>query len=144
MRVVRKEEFLEHTSYYRRILILHELGNLTPEEISVRVSGYRADHPDKIYSDILRLKNTLDETRLPGGYDSEFREIIGLRDELELVTSSSVSANLDRNGFTDEQRQKVETRVASSLETDEELGYQTDEAQAWFYRRLYATEVAQN
>lgn len=144
MRVVRKEEFLEHTSYYRRILILHELGNLTPEEISVRVSGYRSDHPDKIYSDILRLKNTLDETRLPGDYDSEFREIIGLRDELELVTSSSISANLDQNGFTDEQRQKVKTRVASSLETDEELGYQTDEAQAWFYRRLYATEVAQN
>ena len=144
MRTVHKDEFLEHTSYYRRILILHELGNLTPEEISVRLSSYGADQPGEIHSDILCLKNTLDETGLPGGYDSEFREILGLRDELELVTNSSVSANLERNRFTDEQREQIETRVASSLKTDEELGYQTDEAQAWFYRRLYATEAVQN
>jgi len=144
MRPIHKEEFLEHTSYYRQVLILFELGNLTPEEISVRVDDRRSGQPDEIFSDILKLKDTLDETDLPDGYDSEFREIIGMRNELESIANPSVSANLNRSEFTDEQREQIETRVASSLTTDEELGYQTDEAQAWFYRRLYATEALQH
>jgi len=137
--MIPKDRFLTNYSYYQKLLTLCELANMSPEVIAERIDETAPEPktPDQIRLDIMRLKNTIDEGRLPEEHTNEFHTIIGMRNQLENNPNPTVSATFTWDTLSEDQRQAVDHRVGSSLYTDQELGCPTDEATKWFYRRLY-------
>ncbi len=144
MRPIPKKELQNNYSYFRELLILSELANLSLENITERLSGVQPRSVIQVQTDINRIKKTIENDCLPEEHEDELNDIIGMRDELERIPGSAVSADLGRSKFSRDQQQTINSQVASSLETDRELGYVSDDASKWFYRRLYASRLTRD
>lgn len=141
MRTIPTDEIRKNLSYYERLLILSEIANMSPVDISEHMDAPDAKSPSRIRSDIKRLKQTIDESSLPEGTADTFNDIIGMRNQLENGPRSTATTSAHPDGLSTDQRQVIEERVDFSLEADQELGFETDEALEWFYRRLYTARL---
>jgi hypothetical protein len=140
MRTISKDQFLAYRPYYQKILVLSELANMNSEVIANRIDKTESgsDTADQIQSDVIKIKQTIDEGQLPEEHADKFRSIIGMRNQLENNPNLTTSATFNWDSLSESQRHTIDRRVASSLHIDQELGYATDEAMEWFYRRFYS------
>ncbi|MDB2262129.1 hypothetical protein PM035_14245 [Halorubrum ezzemoulense] len=142
MSIIAKNEVRANLSYYKRLLIMSEIGGQTPQEIAVQF-----DHPEKhtqeqIATDLTRLKQTIESETLSEDLAAEFNEVYATREQIEAMEGITLS-DTPGNQLTDSQRQQIDQCVAQSLIADEKTGFSPDLVSEWFYRRVHQERLIQ-
>jgi len=142
MNTIPENELRANLPYYKRLLILSEIGGQTPRKIAVLFDEPDTPTPKQIAADLARLHQTLEAEDLPDDLATEFNEVFGTRkqiEEMEGITLSDTSSDQ----LTESHRQQVDEYVARCLTADEEVGFSADLVSEWFYRRVHQERLIQ-
>jgi len=130
------DEVEHNKAYFERVYALSEIAGLETDQIlDDPVVADRADHPDQVAYDVGRINRSVEEETLPDEQLEAFQEIEGTAAQLDQTDYGRVGADGPSGLGVQNVTDTVEEYVAESLETDRELGYDTDVTSALFYAK---------